>query len=74
VKPFGQAKLARILVTITRIAGLSTDTNSTVVGAAAAHALWSAAELLPPADVVERLEAAVFASWQRPSNEVPRFT
>ncbi len=68
------AGLPSARVTITRIAGLSTDTNPTVVGAAAAHALWSAAGYSPSADVVGRLEAAVLASWRRPVHEVPRFT
>ncbi len=67
------AELPSARVTITRLAGLSTDTNPTVVGAAAAYALWSAAQFAPPADVVERLEAAVLASGQRPWQEVPRF-
>lgn len=60
-------------VTIKRISGLTTDTNPTVVGAAAALALWRAVGFSPSRDVVERLEAAAFTSWRRPPDEIPRF-
>lgn len=67
------AALSEARVTIVRIAGLTTDTNPTVVGAAAALALWQAIGFSPPAHVIARLEAAVFASWQRPPGQVPKF-
>jgi hypothetical protein len=67
------AALPPARVTIRRISGLSTDTNPTVVGAAAALALWRAVGFTPPAHTVERLSAAALASWQRPLHEVPRF-
>jgi hypothetical protein len=67
------AALPPVRVTILRIAGLTTDTNPTIVGAAAAFALWQAVGFSPPAHVIERLEAAVFASWQRPHDLVPKF-
>lgn len=67
------AALPPARVTIVRIAGLSTDTNPTVMGAAAALARWQAVGFSPSAHVIERLEAAVFASWQRPPDQVPKF-
>lgn len=60
-------------VRIGRVAGLTTDTNPTVVGVAAALALWRAVGFSPSADVVERLEAAAFSSWKRDPDEIPRF-
>ena len=67
------AALPPARVTIVRIAGLTTDTNPTVVGAAAACALWQAVGFSPPAHVIDRLEAAVFASWNLSGDSVPRF-
>jgi hypothetical protein len=67
------AALSPARVTILRIAGLTTDTNPTVVGTAAAFALWQAVGFSPPAHVMDRLEAAVFASWNLSSDYVPRF-
>ena len=67
------AALPTARVTIVRIAGLTTDTNPTVVGAAAAFALWQAVGFSPPAEVIGRLEATVFASWQLPHDHVPQF-
>jgi hypothetical protein len=67
------AALPPARVTIVRIAGLTTDTNPTVVAAAAAFALWQVVGFSPPAHVIERLEAAVFTSWRRPPDQVPKF-
>lgn len=60
-------------VLIDRITGLTTDTNPTIVGAAAALAVWQALAFSPPPDILQRLEAVVFASWQHPSDHVPDF-
>src|SRR5262249_14783579 len=67
------AALPPARVTINRITGLTTDTNPTVVGVAAAFALWQAVGFSPSAEVVVRLEAAAFTSWQRDPDEIPRF-
>lgn len=66
------AALPKSRVTIVRIAGLTTDTNPTIVGAAAAFALWQAVGFSPPAQVIAHLEAAVFASWRLPHDHVPQ--
>jgi hypothetical protein len=60
---------ARVL--IDRISGLVTDTNPIIIGGAAALAIWKALAFSPPPDVLERLEATVLTSWQRPANHVP---
>jgi hypothetical protein len=63
-----------VRVVITKIEGLSgTDTNPTIVGAAAALAMWRALGFEPPSEVIERLEAVVFESWRRPLDEIPSF-
>lgn len=66
------APLPPVRVTIRRISGSSTDTNPTVVGAAAALALWRAVDFSPPTQMIEKLEAAVWGSWQFPAHHVPR--
>lgn len=63
---------ARVL--IDRITGLTTDTNPTIVGAAAALAVWKAIPFLPPPDILQRLEAVLFNSWQLPADAAPKFT
>lgn len=67
------AALPSARVTIDRITGLTTDTNPTVVGVAAAFALWRAVGFAPSAEIVARLEEAAFASWQRDPEEIPTF-
>lgn len=66
-----EADLARVIVT--RISGLGTDTNPSVVGATAALAVWRALGFEPPAEIISRLEEVVFGSWQRPQDEIPQF-
>ena len=63
----------RSVVTITKIEGLSTDTNPTIVGAAAALATWSALEFEPSKDVLERIETQACSSWQLPHDAIPEF-
>lgn len=60
-------------VLIDRISGLVTDTNPTIVGGAAALAVWEALAFSPPPDTLERLEAVVFASWRQPPDTVTDF-
>jgi hypothetical protein len=62
-----------IRVVVTKIEGLETTTNPTIVGAAAALAVWRALGFEPPGEAVEKLEAAVVESWRRPYGEVPNF-
>lgn len=70
----GVAGLAGARVTVERISGLLTDTNPTIVAAAAALAVWNAIGFQPPPPIFERLEAQVFASWQRPAGEPVDFS
>jgi hypothetical protein len=55
------------------IEGRTTDTNPTVVGYAAALAVWKALHFEPSSEVIEKLETIVFNSWNRPCNEIPTF-
>ncbi len=50
-------------VRIIRIVGMTTDTNPTIVAAAAARAVWQAAGFTPPPELLARVEAQVLASW-----------
>jgi hypothetical protein len=67
------ARNTAVDVTITRITGLSTDTNPSIVGAAAALATWNALGFTPAPAEWARVESIVFGSWQRPLDEVPPF-
>jgi hypothetical protein len=59
-------------VRVTRISGLLTDTNPSIVAMAAALAVWRALSLQePPSWAVERLESVVFGSWQQGPDFVP---
>ena len=60
-------------VFVTKIEGLTTDTNPTIVGAAAALATWAALKFDAPKDVLERLEAQACSSWQLPHDSIPKF-
>jgi len=60
-------------VDVREIDGLTTDTNPTIVGYAAALAVWQALGFEPPSEVIEKLEAVVFSSWRRPHDEIPTF-
>jgi hypothetical protein len=60
-------------VTITRIEGLTTDTNPTIVGFAAILAVWQALEFNPSREMIEKLENQVFESWNKPYDELPMF-
>jgi hypothetical protein len=60
-------------VTITKIEGLTTDTNPTIVGLAAILAIWQALEFNPSREMIERLENQVFESWNKPYDELPMF-
>lgn len=60
-------------VTITKIEGLFTDTNPTIVGAAAAFAVWKALDYQPSQEEIQRLEEIVFSSWSLPDGAVPSF-
>lgn len=69
------AGMSNCSVVITKIEGLDvTDTNPTIVGAAAALATWSALKFEPPKEVIDKLESFVFSSWERPDDEIPVFT
>jgi hypothetical protein len=60
-------------VNVSKIEGLTTDTNPTIVAYAAALAVWKALGFEPAKELVERLEELVFSSWKRPHDELPKF-
>jgi hypothetical protein len=59
------ADVQKAEVTITHIEGLSTDTNPTIVAAAAARALWNALEISVSNETEKNLENYVLQSWQK---------
>ena len=67
------AGVAGCRVDVRRIDGLSTDTNPTIVGYAAALAVWRALGFEPSSEIIEKLESIVFSSWRRPHDEIPIF-
>ncbi len=60
-------------VVVSRIQGLTTDTNPTVVGAAAALGVWEALGYQPTPEQTQQIERHVFGSWQRPFDALPDF-
>ena len=58
-------------VVITHIEGLTTDTNPTIVAAAAARAIWNAFEIRIPENTEKNLEDYVLQSWSNNSSFVP---
>ena len=60
-------------VNVSKIEGLTTDTNPTIVAYAAALAVWKALGFEPARKLVEQVEGLVFSSWKRPHNEIPKF-
>ena len=65
--------LTGAVVVVTRIAGMTTDTNPSIVGLAAASAVWDALGARPPANAVERIEAIAFASWSNEPDRIPTY-
>jgi hypothetical protein len=61
-------------VTITRILGMTTETNPTVVGAAAVDAVWKALDYSPSLMEVHQVEQRVFASSQLAYDALPNFS
>lgn len=60
-------------VEVTRIIGLTTDTNPTIVGVAAALAVWQALGVDPPEIDLQRIEHLALTSWDRPADALPSF-
>jgi hypothetical protein len=67
------AGLGHCGVRITRIVGICSDTNPTIVAAAAARAVWSAAGVTPDPAIVARVVAQLFVSWERDATALPEF-
>jgi len=63
----------RYAVAIRKIEGMQTDTNPTVVAAAAADAVWKALGFQPPEEVTACIEQKVFSSWSLPLDAVAIF-
>lgn len=60
-------------VVIRSICGMQTDTNPTVVAAAAINAVWKALAFQPSDDVTACIEQKVFSSWSMPRDAVALF-
>jgi hypothetical protein len=60
-------------VTVTYIAGFTTDTNPSVVGGAAIQAIWSALQYEPSVEEQAHVEHIVFQSFAQPFDHVPDF-
>ena len=60
-------------VQITKIEGLGTDTNPTIVGIAAAFATWQALDFSASKEVVEKIENQAFSSWSQLPHTIPKF-
>jgi hypothetical protein len=58
-------------VVITHIEGLTTDTNPTIVSAAAARALWNALGISVPEKTEKNLQVHVLQSWSNDPSFVP---
>jgi hypothetical protein len=61
-----EAGIPNARVVVNFISGMITDTNPTVVAAAAALAVWKAFQFEPTSAAVELIEASVFRSWKSP--------
>jgi hypothetical protein len=62
------------VVLITRISGLSTDTNPSIVAAAAALAVWKALGVQPQPEAREQVEQVAFESWKNSPTALPVLT
>jgi len=60
-------------VTVTSIAGLSSDTNPSTVGAAAIQALWSALQYVPSSEEQTHIEQIVLQSAAQSWDYLPDF-
>ena len=60
-------------VVISRIVGMMTDTNPTIVGGAAAYGVWLALDYSPTPEQIRQIEQVVLSSWQRPFDALPDF-
>ncbi len=58
-------------VVITKIEGLTTDTNPTIVAVAAMDAIWKGMGATPPADIDAYVKAAALDSWNQPYDAIP---
>jgi hypothetical protein len=59
-------------VRVVKVAGMTTDSNPTIVALAAARAVWLAVGFTPSTELIKRFEAEVVTSWQRPYDALPR--
>lgn len=60
-------------VRVVLIEGMTTDTNPTIVAAAAARAVWQAIGFTPASELTRRIEAEVLGSWRRGHDASPCF-
>ena len=62
-----------ILVTITSIQGMFSDTNPTIVGAAAIDAIWKALRIKPDSQTEMQIQQAALSSWDRSADSIPEW-
>jgi hypothetical protein len=62
-----------IAVTVTRIQGHHTDTNPTIVGTAAIHAVWKALKIEPTDEKGAHVNEMALGSWDRPLDAFPEW-
>ncbi|HEX2913949.1 MAG TPA: hypothetical protein VH186_24305 [Chloroflexia bacterium] len=58
-------------VTVIKIEGLTSDTNPTIVAAAAINALWKAYNYVPNIELQNYIEEEVLRSWALPQMSIP---
>lgn len=68
-----QINNAAYAVTITEILGLTSDTNPTIVAAAAALGVWEAADFDPGSSLLEFVQHKALTSWDLPGDALPSF-
>jgi hypothetical protein len=66
-----QANCLDCTVVVTKIVGMFTDTNPSIVAVAAAMAVWQALNYKPTEPEEKKLEDIVFNSWNLPYDAIP---
>lgn len=68
------ARCQNCSVIVTRILGIATDTNPTIVGAAAINAVWKAIDYIPSDLEQNQIEVLVLSSWEHSPDKLPDFS
>lgn len=64
------AKQRECGVVITKIEGLTSDTNPTIIAAAAMDAIWKAIEYTPESTLTSQILQNILMSWELPNNSI----